>query len=195
MNQLKMFRKRSLSNELFLIFPSKGQNLTAFSIIYMIRIRFFKRLVTAGTRGTDFGACVCADPAVTALREVVIPYAIRPRRLRRDAAQKSNTFRRVLWASGHNGICRWCLAFSLKVTTLASISIWGTPSFWLPWLLLRFCCVEGLNPAPHIHEQMTTSNYGYDTAYTFTQNNITLEHNAMNNMNTVAHMNVHNTQY
>ena len=36
---------------------------------------------------------------------------------------------------------------------------------------------------------------GYDTAYTFTQNNITLEHNAMNNMNTVAHMNVHNTQY
>ena len=55
--------------------------------------------------------------------------------------------------------------------------------------------VEGLNPAPHIHEQMTTSNYGYDTAYTFTQNNITLEHNAMNNMDTVAHMNVHNTQY
>ena len=55
--------------------------------------------------------------------------------------------------------------------------------------------VEGLNPAPHIHEQMTTSNYGYDTAYTLTQNNITLEHNAMNNMNTVAHMNVHNTQY
>ena len=47
--------------------------------------------------------------------------------------------------------------------------------------------VEELNPAPHIHEQMTTSNYGYD--------NIMLEHNAMNNMNTVAHMNVHNTQY
>ena len=55
--------------------------------------------------------------------------------------------------------------------------------------------VEGLNPAPHIHEQMTTSNYGYDIAYTFTHNNITLEPNAMNNMNTVAHMDVHNTQY
>ena len=55
--------------------------------------------------------------------------------------------------------------------------------------------VEELYPAPHIHEQMTTSNYGYDTAYTFTQNNINLEHNAMNNMDTVAHMNVHNTQY
>ena len=52
-----------------------------------------------------------------------------------------------------------------------------------------------LNPAPHIHEQMTTSNYGYDIAYNFTQNNIMLEHNAMNNMNTVAHMDVHNTQY
>ena len=55
--------------------------------------------------------------------------------------------------------------------------------------------VEGLNPAPHIHEQMTTSNYGYDIAYNFTHNNIMLEPNATNNMNTVAHMDVHNTQY
>ena len=37
--------------------------------------------------------------------------------------------------------------------------------------------------------------YGYDTAYNFTHNNIMLEPNAMNNMDTVAHMNVHNTQY
>ena len=36
---------------------------------------------------------------------------------------------------------------------------------------------------------------GYDTAYTFTQNNITLEHNAMNNKNTITHMDAHNTQY
>ena len=36
---------------------------------------------------------------------------------------------------------------------------------------------------------------GYDIAYTFTHNNIMLEHNAMNNMNTIAHMDVHNTQY
>ena len=42
---------------------------------------------------------------------------------------------------------------------------------------------------------MTTSNYGYDIAYNFTHNNIMLEPNAMNNMNTVAHMDVHNTQY
>ena len=55
--------------------------------------------------------------------------------------------------------------------------------------------VEELYPAPHIHEQMTTSNYGYDIAYNFTHNNIMLEHNAMNNMNTIAHMDVHNTQY
>ena len=55
--------------------------------------------------------------------------------------------------------------------------------------------VEGFNPAPHIHEQMTTSNYGYDIAYNFTHNNIMLEHNAMNNKNIVAHMDVHNTQY
>ena len=55
--------------------------------------------------------------------------------------------------------------------------------------------VKGMYPAPHIHEQMTTSNYGYDIAYNFTHNNIMLEHKAMNNMNTVAHMDVHNTQY
>ena len=61
--------------------------------------------------------------------------------------------------------------------------------------LLWMYSVEGLNPAPHIHEQMTTSNYGYDIAYNFTHNNIMLEPNAMNNMNTVAHMDVHNTQY
>ena len=31
---------------------------------------------------------------------------------------------------------------------------------------------------------MATSNYGYDIAYNFMHNNIMLEHNAMNNMNT-----------
>ena len=36
---------------------------------------------------------------------------------------------------------------------------------------------------------------GYVNAYTFTHNNITLEHNAMNNKNTIAHMDVHNTRY
>ena len=50
--------------------------------------------------------------------------------------------------------------------------------------------VEELNPAPHIHE---TNDYvklrinGYD--------NINLEPNAMNNIDTVAHMNMHYTQY
>ena len=47
--------------------------------------------------------------------------------------------------------------------------------------------VEELYSAPHIHEQMTTSHYGYD--------NIMLEHNAMNNMNNITHMDAHNTQY
>ena len=55
--------------------------------------------------------------------------------------------------------------------------------------------VEESYPTPHIHEQMTASNHGYDTAYNFTHNNIMLEPNAMNNMDTVAHMNMHNTQY
>ena len=47
--------------------------------------------------------------------------------------------------------------------------------------------VEESYPTPHIHEQMTASNYGYD--------NIMLEPNAMNNIDTVAHMNMHYTQY
>ena len=41
MNKVKMFRKIPFG-PIFLIFPSKVQNLTVFSIIYMIRIRFFK---------------------------------------------------------------------------------------------------------------------------------------------------------
>ena len=63
--------------------------------------------------------------------------------------------------------------------------------------VMKYCPIsaEESNPAPHIHEQMTTSNHGYDIAYNFTHNNIMLEHNAMNNKNTVAHMDVHNTQY
>ena len=37
----KCFEKKSLSDDLFLHFKSKVQNLTVVSIIYMIRIRFF----------------------------------------------------------------------------------------------------------------------------------------------------------
>ena len=55
--------------------------------------------------------------------------------------------------------------------------------------------VEESYPTPHIHEQMTASNYGYDTAYNFTHNNIMLEPNAMNNIDIVTHMDAHNTQY
>ena len=40
MNWPKMFRTKSLSDELFLHGSSKVQNLTVFSIIYMIRFRF-----------------------------------------------------------------------------------------------------------------------------------------------------------
>ena len=36
---------------------------------------------------------------------------------------------------------------------------------------------------------------GYDIAYTFTLNNITLEHTAMNNANTTKHTDANNTQF
>ena len=55
--------------------------------------------------------------------------------------------------------------------------------------------VKGMNPAPHIHEHFTIHNYGYGIAYTFTHNNITLEHTAMNDKNTIAHTDAHNTQF
>ena len=47
--------------------------------------------------------------------------------------------------------------------------------------------VEGLYPTPHIHEQMTAYIMGYV--------NSNLEHNTMINIDTVAHMNMHYTQY
>ena len=55
--------------------------------------------------------------------------------------------------------------------------------------------VEGINPAPHIHEHLRYTNYGYGTAYTFTHNNIMLEHTAMNDKNTITHTDAYNTQY
>ena len=36
---------------------------------------------------------------------------------------------------------------------------------------------------------------GYDIAYTFTHNNITLEHTAMNDKNTITHTDAYNTQF
>ena len=36
---------------------------------------------------------------------------------------------------------------------------------------------------------------GYDIAYTFTHNNIMLEHKAMNNKNTTKHTDTNNAQY
>ena len=55
--QLNMFRKKSLSDELCPICPSKVQNLAVFSINYMIRIRFFRAagICTEGfrTHGTS----------------------------------------------------------------------------------------------------------------------------------------------
>ena len=47
--------------------------------------------------------------------------------------------------------------------------------------------VEESYPTPHIHEQNDCIYNGYD--------NINLEPNAMNNIDTVAHMNMHYTQY
>ena len=53
-----MFRKKkkNLSDELLLFFSSKVQNLPVFSIIYMIRIRFFGpgELIQKGFRAAEY---------------------------------------------------------------------------------------------------------------------------------------------
>ena len=46
--------------------------------------------------------------------------------------------------------------------------------------------VKGINPALSYSRTFTIHNYGYGIAYTFTHNNITLEHTAMNDKNTIA---------
>ena len=94
------------------------------------------------------------------------------------------------------GIRKWVLKlwkrpfwFSKKVNITLSLK-WSMP--------YQGGCsqfVKGMNPAPHISRTFTTHNYGYGIAYTFTQNNITLEHTAMNDKNTIAHTDAYNTQF
>ena len=55
--------------------------------------------------------------------------------------------------------------------------------------------VKGVNPGTSYSRTFTIHNYGYGIAYTFTHNNITLEHTAMNDKNTIAHTDAHNTQF
>ena len=55
--------------------------------------------------------------------------------------------------------------------------------------------VKGMNPAPHIHEHLRYTIMATATAYTFTHNNITLEHTAMNDKNTITHTDAYNTQF
>ena len=57
----------------------------------------------------------------------------------------------------------------------------------------RIC--KGNEPCTSYSRTFTIHNYGYGTAYTFTHNNITLEHTAMNNKNTITHTDAYNTQY
>ena len=54
---------------------------------------------------------------------------------------------------------------------------------------------KGNEPCTSYSRTFTIHNYGYGIAYTFTHNNITLEHTAMNDKNTIAHTDAHNTQF
>ena len=54
---------------------------------------------------------------------------------------------------------------------------------------------EGNEPCTSYSRTFTIHNYGYGIAYTFTHNNITLEHTAMNDKNTIAHTDAYNTQF
>ena len=54
---------------------------------------------------------------------------------------------------------------------------------------------KGNEPCTSYSRTFTIHNYGYGTAYTFTHNNITLEHTAMNDKNTNTHTDAYNTQF
>ena len=54
---------------------------------------------------------------------------------------------------------------------------------------------KGNKPCTSYSRTFTIHNYGYGIAYTFTHNNITLEHTAMDDKNTIAHTDAHNTQF
>ena len=54
---------------------------------------------------------------------------------------------------------------------------------------------KGNEPCTSYSRTFTIHNYGYGTAYTFTHNNITLEHTAMNDKNTITHPDAYNTQF
>ena len=60
---------------------------------------------------------------------------------------------------------------------------------------LRQMVCKGNKPCTSHSRTFTIHNYGYGIAYTFTHNNIMLEHTAMNNKNTIAHTDAHNTQF
>ena len=57
-----------------------------------------------------------------------------------------------------------------------------------------FLHVKGMNLHLIFTNILRYTIYGYGIAYTFTHNNITLEHTAMNDKNTIAHTDAYNTQ-
>ena len=54
---------------------------------------------------------------------------------------------------------------------------------------------KGNEPCTSYSRTFTIHNYGYVNAYTFTHKNITLEHTAMNDKNTITHTDAYNTQF
>ena len=65
---------------------------------------------------------------------------------------------------------------------------------WASWCFFHSSC-KGNIPCTSYSRTFTIHNYGYGTAYTYTHNNITLEHTVMNNKNTITHTDAYNTQY
>ena len=63
------------------------------------------------------------------------------------------------------------------------------------WGMILHIVCKGNKPCTSYSRTFTIHNYGYVNAYTFTHNNITLEHTAMNDKNTIAHTDAHNTQF
>ena len=63
------------------------------------------------------------------------------------------------------------------------------------WLAAARAECKGNKPCTSYSRTFTIHNYGYGIAYAFTHNNITLEHTAMNDKNTITHTDAYNTQF
>ena len=127
-----MFRKRSLSDELFLHFSSKVQNLTMFSIIYMIRIRirFFGPgdLIQNGL-GTALCTTLTSTTTTTTTTTILLLFSLPPHTTRTHHTAPHHTTSLLLYPSSQRRMSyrfNFCVVAGYNGESLAASADWTT---------------------------------------------------------------------